>query len=871
MAASVRALDAGSVHRICSGQVVLSLAIAVKELLENAADAHATKIDIKIREYGKTLIEVTDNGSGVHQENFEKIALKHYTSKLQDFDDLESVMTFGFRGEALSSLCAISELSVVTSDNDEGWGHALVYNSDGVLVSQERVARERGTTVSIKNLFQTLPVRQQEFHKNCKREFAKLVQMLQAYCMVRPDIAFRLTHIPNAGSNRQSDLVRTNGDSTLEAVLRHIFGKKQLDALVPFTADVAETEWSIKGFVSKPLPGCGKSASDRQFISINKRPCNLTKVARAVNDAFHTLNKAQYPFLVLDITLHAAAKVFGIFDELFSPPQMPTQSVDVNVTPDKRTILVQRENQLSDAIRAHMLTVFEPFAGHYGLNEQLAFLPDVPPSATAKTSSSARSKRSAAERRATASLDQFLHRPVAAAPGGSGEVEENDASLMDESDEEEQADEAVQATPPGTANGLADAALSTVSPKDILDHETPTVDHAIVHASPEHNGGCCHGSGHELGRSPSTGPVSANELSPAVFCCEVENCRKFAKPLGSAALLRAHYMSRHRGVSLPAALTVEQAAPLPDPLLARLEEPAPVQETGYGDLPLVLTDASQEVTSLDAVAALATCPRPPARRVCLAQPLSSQSASSASSKEAPSQASQEASRAFHARIDRNANNAAEAELARQISKEDFLRMRIIGQFNLGFIIARLGRDLFIIDQHATDEKYNFERLSKSTKIQQQRLIQGKALRLPAVQEMTLIDHEEIFKQNGFEFVVDEGAPPTKKVKLTAIPHSKHVEFGQEDIEEMLALLLERPGVFVQPSRLRAMLASRACRSSIMVGKALKVAEMAEVVQHMSQLEHPWNCPHGRPTMRHLVNLDRIPGQPATSARPSSNT
>ncbi len=106
-APSIKAIDGKSVHQICSGQVILSLATAVKELVENSIDANATNIEIKLKDYGIESIEVLDNGDGIEEKDYEALGLKHYTSKIRDFSDLTMIDTFGFRGEALSSLCAL--------------------------------------------------------------------------------------------------------------------------------------------------------------------------------------------------------------------------------------------------------------------------------------------------------------------------------------------------------------------------------------------------------------------------------------------------------------------------------------------------------------------------------------------------------------------------------------------------------------------------------------------------------------------------------------------------------------------------------------------------------------------------------------------
>eukprot|EP01137_Pigoraptor_chileana_P005807 Opistho-2@49390 len=215
-------------------------------------------------------------------------------------------------------------------------------------------------------------------------------------------------------------------------------------------------------------------------------------------------------------------------------------------------------------------------------------------------------------------------------------------------------------------------------------------------------------------------------------------------------------------------------------------------------------------------------------------------------------------RRFMARIDPSANAACEDELRRSIDKGAFDGMDVIGQFNMGFIIARLGRDLFIVDQHATDEKYNFEELERTTQLCPQPLICPQPLELTAAAEGVLLEHLSVFRQNGFEFLVDADAPVTKRVMLAAVPQSKGTSFGPADVDEMIYLLSESPELtFCRPSRVRAMLASRACRKSIMIGTPLSKPQMKRLLQHMGHMNQPWNCPHGRPTIRHLFDTSLL--------------
>lgn len=211
-------------------------------------------------------------------------------------------------------------------------------------------------------------------------------------------------------------------------------------------------------------------------------------------------------------------------------------------------------------------------------------------------------------------------------------------------------------------------------------------------------------------------------------------------------------------------------------------------------------------------------------------------------------------RRYKAKISPQENTVAEEELKKQLSKEMFSQMDIIGQFNLGFVIAKLGSDLFIIDQHATDEKYNFEMLQNTTVLQNQKLVRPMNLELTPLNESVLIDNLDVFQKNGFDFNIDDSETTCRKVKLTSVPASKNWIFGKDDVDELIFMLSDSPGTFCRPSRVQKMFASRACRSSVMIGTSLTVSEMKKLVQHMGTIEQPWNCPHGRPTIRHLIDL-----------------
>ncbi|KAI8501263.1 Mismatch repair endonuclease pms2 [Branchiostoma belcheri] len=368
MAGPIQPIDRRSVHQICSGQVVLNLATAMKELVENSLDAGATNIDIRLKEHGSELLEVVDNGSGVEESNFEGLTLKHHTSKLQDFSDLTSVETFGFRGEALSSLCALSDLSITTCHKDAHVGTKLVYDHNGKLIQKAPCARQQGTTVTIQQIFSTLPVRHKEFLRNLKKEYSKMLNVLYAYCVISTNVRITCTH--QAGKGKRTTVVSTNGNASLKENVTNVFGPKQLSGLLPFVqhrpsqevseemgvqGDNSTEHFSITGHLSTCSHGQGRGSADRQYFFINKRPCDLPKVSKVVNEVYHMYNRHQYPFVVLDISL-------------------ARDSVDVNMTPDKRQVWLQEERTLLAIIKTSLMQMYEPTSSVYAVNQ--AVLPN---------------------------------------------------------------------------------------------------------------------------------------------------------------------------------------------------------------------------------------------------------------------------------------------------------------------------------------------------------------------------------------------------------------------------------------------------------------------------------------------------------------
>ncbi|XP_071319622.1 mismatch repair endonuclease PMS2 [Trachinotus anak] len=855
-AGAIRAIDKHSVHQICSGQVVLSLATAVKELVENSIDAGATNIDVKLKECGAELVEVSDNGKGVEEANFEGLTLKHHTSKLRDFSDLIHVETFGFRGEALSSLCALSDLSVVTCHESNQVGTKLVFDHKGHMVQRSPHPRQQGTTVSLQQLFCTLPVRHKEFQRNIKKEYTKMIHVLQSYCIISTGV--RITCSNQNGQGKRSTVLSTSGSQSMRDNIGAIFGPKQLQSLLPFQqvspteniieeyglkdADLPKQLFTITGFVSRGDHGVGRSATDRQFFFINNRPCDPLKVTKLVNEVYHMYNRHQYPFVALNIAV-------------------ASECVDVNVTPDKRQIFLQEEKLLLAILKTSLISMYEAGVNKISLNytpmpstnaTSASDLCQVVPSSqnkpepgenlepliqSPKSSLNLASLKAAFSSHHSSNFDTKSSMSKSANTGPTQKTLQSffkgsvkpPASSPSVKSPEKPAKDLAKFSPVGKS--VLDGFRYRMMSCGDTDHEKDSAVSSSVSTTAAPDSHC---SGLELS-SPEP-VIDGVSVKDETFEETSDNSQT---------------VPEHPELQTKPCTSNEDGTVSPDAKRARKENlhfPTELESNTF----LNCSEGSSS-SKVDAPVCLQK------RTVHLQFSLQELEGKIRRIRDQRKQKAHEELnyRRFRAKINPGENQSAEEELRKEISKDMFKEMEIIGQFNLGFIITKLNSDIFMIDQHATDEKYNFEMLQQHTVLQGQKLIAPQKLHLTAVSENVLLENIEIFRKNGFEFLVEEDAQVMERVKLVSLPTSKNWTFGPGDIEELIFMLSDSPGVMCRPSRVRQMFASRACRKSVMIGTALSVSEMKKLVVHMGEIEHPWNCPHGRPTMRHLANLDII--------------
>ena len=840
-AGSIKQISGGIIHQICSGQVVLSLATAVKELLENSLDAGATNIEIKLRVQGAELVEVSDNGHGVEEENFAGLTVKHATSKLSEFSDLAAVETFGFRGEALSSLCALSKLSVSTRHKDAELGTVLNYDHDGVMVSRSCTARPVGTTVTIANIFSTMPVRQKEFQRNIKKEYSKMMSVVTAYGLVSRGVKIKVTNLkPN---NKQDTALQTQGSQNIRENLVNIYGVKIMSSLKPVTQATLSEEYLIEinhrgpvpnvkleGFISSPVHGEGRGAPDRQFLFINSRPCDHVKITKIINQVYHSYNRLQFPFVCLNIVTER-------------------DTVDVNITPDKRQIFLTQERFLVALVKKTLERMYEDAPCTMPLQSFIPKTDKKPEFSQVKSSFKSSFNISNLKRNFSSSFSQkspdyggkklkTMHDFVKVTKAGEEKefISQNIEEITEETeikvekiridDDKKKVNKhcyllPFDASPEDTET---DTNIHSDSVKTInLSEDTDILTDMKIKVS---NSSCSKSSKSDSNCEER----SDRESKPSIV---FDDFQLHPSESIGRSVEKVDDFKDEKGKISPC---VGAAQEVKDYQLDSNQPGIVIAESKNND------ENVKERRNVEVTFDFSELRK------------SLQSTEKTHLKEGTENF-------FKAQISPSENESAESELRKQLKKSDFRNMYICGQFNLGFIIARLNKDLFIIDQHATDEKYNFETLQKTTVIKSQKMVVPMTLELTSVNESLLTENMFVFVKNGFHFSIDESAPSTQRVKLVSLPMSKNWTFGKEDIDELLFMLSEMGGDemtdALRPTRVRAMFASRACRKSVMIGHSLSRGDMARLVRHMGMIEQPWNCPHGRPTLRHLINTDVV--------------
>ncbi|MCR5468271.1 MAG: DNA mismatch repair endonuclease MutL, partial [Lachnospiraceae bacterium] len=304
---NIHLLSQETIDKIAAGEIVERPASVVKELVENAIDAKSTAVTVEIKDGGTTFIRITDNGCGIKSDQISLAFLPHSTSKINDVNDLMSVSTLGFRGEALSSICAVSQVELITKTADSMLGVKYVIEGSKEI-SKDEIGAPDGTTFIIRNLFYNTPARA-KFLKSNTTEGNYINTLMEHLAMSHPEISFKFI------SNGQTKL-QTSGNSKSKDIIYQVFGRDITSNLIEIDKEC--DSFKVKGFIGKPVVSRGNRSYENYYI--NNRYSKSSIITKALEEAYKGfVMQHQYPFCVL------------YFD--FYP-----NTVDVNVHPTKMEV-----------------------------------------------------------------------------------------------------------------------------------------------------------------------------------------------------------------------------------------------------------------------------------------------------------------------------------------------------------------------------------------------------------------------------------------------------------------------------------------------------------------------------------------------------
>lgn len=287
----IQVLDQLTIDKIAAGEVVERPASVAKELLENAIDAGANAITIEIKEGGISFIRITDNGCGIPAEEVPTAFLSHATSKIKTIEDLLSVGSLGFRGEALPSIASVSQVEIITKTADSMTGLRYEIHG-GKEISKEEIGCPEGTTIIVRNLFYNTPARR-KFLKTAMTEGGYINELVEQIALSRPDISFKFV------MNGQNKL-NTSGNGSLKDIIYNIYGKDISGNLLPI--DMERDDMVIHGYIAKPYISRGNRAFEHYFV--NGRYIKSPVITKAIEEAYKTFTMIhKFPFVVLNLTL----------------------------------------------------------------------------------------------------------------------------------------------------------------------------------------------------------------------------------------------------------------------------------------------------------------------------------------------------------------------------------------------------------------------------------------------------------------------------------------------------------------------------------------------------------------------------------------
>ena len=744
MKRQISVLDQSTIDKIAAGEVVERPASVVKELVENAIDAGASAVTVEIKGGGISFIRITDNGSGIARDQVPLAFLRHATSKIRQVEDLASISSLGFRGEALSSIAAVSQVELITKPHEDLMGTRYVIEG-GREQGLEDVGAPDGTTFLVRNLFYNTPARA-KFLKTPATESGYISSFIEQLALSHPYISFK--YIQDGKTK-----LHTSGNDNLREVIYQVYGREITRELIEIHDVSPDGEMEISGFIGKPTVNRGNRNFENYYV--NGRYVKSKVLMKAIEDAYHTYTmQHKYPFTALVI-------------------QIRGDDVDINVHPTKMEVRFSRQEevyrQVFQAIRQALqqkelipeVSVSDDSSKNSGQKE--------PPEKKAPHANGAEPFEIHRRQMEAAARGRNVNLPFSRTSRTGGTDRMPDADLRSS-----RSDAAVPGSPLHTemekapiVSGREPAAEGNIPTTDGANRMTVENTHAASapnQAEPEN-----------MRTAPGTNQA-AEEKTPTT---------------GAGGSSPAQPETTGEGHPLNRSMPPEKTEPVRQQADTRQPQPM-LRETG-----------SYQTASPE--------PREP--------------------EEKPVQ--------------------MELFDGKLLSQEARSRHRIIGQVFDTYWLVQMEDKLYIIDQHAAHEKVLYERIVAQIK---RREVTSQLMSPPLIISLNLQEQEklkrylDVFASLGFEIEAFGG----NEYSIRSVPQNLYGLTRREMFTEILDHLDDNPSDTTLEV-LSDRLATMACKAAVKGNTSLSAQEARALIDELLELENPYTCPHGRPT---IISMSR---------------
>ena len=790
---NIHVLDQNTINKIAAGEVIERPASVVKELLENAIDAKATAVTVEIREGGISFIRVTDNGCGIEKDEIPLAFLRHSTSKIQSVEDLFTVSSLGFRGEALSSIAAVGQVELITKTGPSLTGNRYQIEG-GVERGMEEIGAPDGTTFIVRNLFYNTPVRR-KFLKTPMTEGAHVADLVEKIALSHPEISIRFIQ------NNQNKL-HTSGNHNLKDIIYTVYGREITANLLPVS--VAGEAFSVEGFIGKPTI----ARSNRNFENyyINGRYIKSNIINKAIEEAYKPfMMQHKYPFTMLHFKIEP-------------------EFLDVNVHPTKMELRFQNGEQVfrmvrdtvAEALRHKELIpkvaleeererkpvlekkipIPEPFEQKRMMQERAGLF---------DTKSAAQGNDGNFVLRETPEEYRLKNRP------GERPALKNTSQIRKEREELLSTQQRVEALKRETEGQQTGARTGQSIGTGTL---RQTIDRA---------GKCLDESGQQAAKaSDQMGAATTGQPATTVFS-------------QSAAASDQNFQVNQALTEL----LMRAPGTTPADELEKIEEAGKAEEAKYTEATTNI-EATRHMPDLTAEASAAQQETNVQRNAEQSEAVPN---ASGIAQEGATNDLQAAGAVPEAEPSAVQMDLFEEKLLEPQSRS---RHKLIGQLFATYWLVEFNDQLYIIDQHAAHEKVLYEKTMNSLKTREytcQQIHPPIILTLGSREALMLEKNMQIFTDIGFEIEPFGG----KEYAVRGVPDNLFSIAKKDLLMEMLDTLSEdmqaRGADLIYEK-----VASMSCKAAVKGHDVLSAAEADALIDQLLGLENPYACPHGRPTI-----------------------